>query len=97
MVYEHIPGRPRINITSANEHVPEIEGQIRVFKKITRAVRQSLTLNKTPNLLAIYIVFTVVRMLNYFPFKHMPRGARINLTSSNEHVPEIERQIRVFK
>ena len=22
MVYEHIPGRPRINITSTNEHVP---------------------------------------------------------------------------
>ena len=27
----------------------------------------------------------------------MPGGPRVNLTSANEHVPEIKRKIRVFK
>ena len=62
-------GGGRINITSANELVPCIEHQIRVVKERTRSVRHSLTLNKIPKILTIYIVFTVVRMLKYLPVK----------------------------
>ena len=62
MVYKHIPGRPMINITSANEHVPDIERRIRFVKERTRDVRHVLPFNKTPKLLTIYIFFTVVRM-----------------------------------
>ena len=69
MVYEHMPGGPRINITSANEHVPEIERQIKVVKERTRYVKHNLPFNKIPKIITIYIVFTVVRMLNYFPVK----------------------------
>ena len=69
MVYKHMLGGPRINLTSANEHVPEIELRIRFFKEITRAVRHSLTLNKIPKLFSIYIFFKVVRMINYLPIK----------------------------
>ena len=69
MVYEHMPGGPMINLTIANEHLPYIERQIRVVKERTRSVRHRLTFNKTTKLITIYIVFTVVMMLNYFPFK----------------------------
>ena len=69
MIYKNIPGRPRINITSANENVPDIECQIRVVQEKTRSVRHSLTFNKIPNILTIYIVFTVFRMINYLPIK----------------------------
>ena len=69
VVYENIPEVPRINPTSANEHIPDIERWIRVFKYRTRAGGYILPFNKTPKLLTIYIVFAVVRMLNYFPLK----------------------------
>ena len=69
MVYKHIPGGPRINLTSENEHIQEIGRQIRAIKEITRAVRYSLPFNKTPKLITIYIVFTFVRMLNFLPVK----------------------------
>ena len=42
MIYEHTPGGPSINITSANEHVPDIETQIIFVKDKTRAVRHSI-------------------------------------------------------
>ena len=67
MIYEHTPGGPSINITSANEHVPDIETQIIFVKDKTRAVRHSIHFNKIHKILIIYIVFTVVSMINYFP------------------------------
>ena len=69
MVYKHMPEVTMTNLTSANEHVPDIERQTRVVKERTRSVSHSLPFNKTPKLLTIYIVFTVVRMLNYLPVK----------------------------
>ena len=66
MIYNHMPGGPRINITIANEHIPYIEHQIRLVQQRTRAVRHRLPLNKTLKLFTIYIVFTVFRMINYF-------------------------------
>ena len=69
MIYDPMSGRPRINLNFSNEQVPKIERQIRVVKQRTISVRHILTFNNTPKLLTIYIVFTVVRMLKYFPFK----------------------------
>ena len=60
---------PRINIISANEHVREIERRIVVVKKKARSARHRLPFNKIPKLFTIYIFFTVVRMINYFPVK----------------------------
>ena len=69
MVYESIPGGARINIPSANEHVTDIEHQIRVVNERSIAVNHSLPFNKIHKLLTIYIVFTVFRMLKYLSFK----------------------------
>ena len=32
IIYDHMPGGPRINLTNANEHVPNMEHQIIVVK-----------------------------------------------------------------
>ena len=64
-----MPGKPSINIKSANENYPEIECQIWVVKEKTRSVRHILTFKNNPKLLTIYIVFAVVRMINYLPVK----------------------------
>jgi hypothetical protein len=64
-----MPGGPRVNLTSANEHVPEIERRIRVVKERARSSRHSLPFNRIPRLLTIYIVFKAVKLLNYFPPK----------------------------
>ena len=69
MVYENIPGGPRINITSAKKHVSDIKRLLRVVKERTRAVRHNLHFNKSLKLLTLYIAFTVVRMLKYLPVK----------------------------
>ena len=61
-------GVPSINITSSNEHVPDIELLIRAVKDIKRAVRHICPLNKKNEILTIYIVFTVVRVLRYLRF-----------------------------
>jgi hypothetical protein len=64
-----MPGGPRVNLASANEHVPEIERRIRVVNKRSRSARHSLPFNKIPKLLVIYIVFYAVKLLNHFPAK----------------------------
>jgi hypothetical protein len=64
-----MPGGPRVNLASANEHVPEIERRIRVVKERSRSIRHSLPFNKIPKLLIIYIVFYAVQLLNHFPAK----------------------------
>jgi hypothetical protein len=64
-----MPNGPRVNLASANEHVPEIERRIRVVKEWCRATRHSLPFNRIPALLVIYIVFNAVRLLNHFPTK----------------------------
>ena len=64
-----MPGGPRINLKSANEHVPYIELQIRVVKERTRTFRHSLLFSNISNLLTVYIVFTAVNMINYLPVK----------------------------
>ena len=64
-----MPGGPRVNLTSANEHVPEIERRIRVVKERCRAIRHGLPYNKIPAILTTWIVFNAVRILNHFPVK----------------------------
>ena len=66
---ESLPGGPIVNLAASNEHVPEIERRIRVVKERTRAVRHGLPFKRIPKLLTIYIVFNVVKMVNYFPTK----------------------------
>jgi hypothetical protein len=74
---QSMPGGPKVNLTSANEHVPEIERRIRVVKERARSFRYSLPLNRIPKLLTIHIVFVALKLLNHFP----PKG-RISNTIS---------------
>ena len=64
-----LPGGPTVNLASAHEHVPEIERRIRVVKERCRASRHNLPFKRIPKLLTIYIVFNVVKLLNFFPTK----------------------------
>ncbi len=64
-----MPGGPRVNLASSNEHVPEIERRIRVVKERARAVRHSLPFSRIPKLLMIHLIFNCVKLLNHFPAK----------------------------
>ena len=66
---ESLPGGPVVNLAASSEHVPEIERRTRVVKERCRAVRHGLPFQRIPKLLTIYIVFNVVKMLNFFPTK----------------------------
>ena len=66
---ESLPGGPRVNLASSNEHVPTIERRIRVVKERCRASRHSLPFDRIPKLLTIHIVFQSVKLLNFFPTK----------------------------
>ena len=58
-----------MNLTSTNEHVPEIYIRIRVVKERARCIRHSLLFNRIPRPLLIYIIFVSVKMINNFPTK----------------------------
>jgi hypothetical protein len=58
-----------VNLTSANEHVPEIERRMRVVNERCRATRHSLPFHTIPKLMTIHIVLNVVKLLNFFPTK----------------------------
>jgi hypothetical protein len=64
-----MPGGPMVNLTSANEHVPEIEQRIWVVKERCRATRHSLPYERIPKLITIHIVLNVFKLLNFFPTK----------------------------
>ena len=64
-----LPGGPMINLTSANEHVPEIKRKIRVVKEICRAARHSLPFQRIPKILTIHIVLQTLKLLNLFATK----------------------------
>ena len=64
-----MPRGPRLNVTSADEHVPEIERRIRVVKERARAIRHSLPFDRIPRLMTTHMILTVVKILNYFPTK----------------------------
>jgi hypothetical protein len=64
-----MPDGPRVNLASANEHVPDIERRIRVVKERVRSARHSLPFNTVPKLIMIHIIFHCVKLLNHFPAK----------------------------
>jgi hypothetical protein len=66
---DSIPGRPVVNLASANEHVTEIERRIGVVKELCRATRHSLPFERTPKIMTIHIVLNVVKLLIFFPTK----------------------------
>jgi hypothetical protein len=58
-----------VNLASANEHVPKIERRIRVVKERFQATRHSLPFEWIPKIMAIHIVFNVVKLLIFSPTK----------------------------
>jgi hypothetical protein len=67
---ESVRSGPKVNLVSANEHLPDIERCIRVVKELCRATRHSLPFHTIPKLMTIHIVLNVAKMLNFF----RPRG-----------------------
>jgi hypothetical protein len=72
---ESMTGGPKVNLASANEHVPEIKWRIRVVKERCRATRHSLPYERIPKLMTIHIVLNVVKLLNF----SQPRAAYLTL------------------
>ena len=64
-----MPAGPRVNLTSADEHVPEIERHNRVVKERSRSFCHSLLFNRIPKLMIIHAILNIAKMLNYFPKK----------------------------
>ena len=64
-----LPGAPRLNLASANEHEPFVERRIRVINERIRSIRHSLPFRAIPKTMTTYMVFYVVKLLNYFPAK----------------------------
>ena len=58
---------PMVNLTSANELVPKIEGRILVVKESCRSTRHSLPFMRLPVILTINILLNNVKLLGYFP------------------------------
>mmetsp|Transcript_37239 Transcript_37239/g.52594 ORF Transcript_37239/g.52594 Transcript_37239/m.52594 type:complete len:384 (+) Transcript_37239:225-1376(+) len=61
-----IPGGPRVNLASANEHVPAIDRRIRVVKERVWVLCHSVPFTRIPKILTIHIVFVAVKILNFF-------------------------------
>ncbi len=62
-------GAPKLNLSSANEHVPEIDRKIWVIKEPVRAVVYSLPVNALPPVVLVNAVLFVTKQLNLFPVK----------------------------
>ena len=56
-----------LNITAANEHVPQVERQIRVIKERVRAIRHSLPFQYLPVLMLVELTYFSTMWLNAFP------------------------------
>jgi hypothetical protein len=69
-----------LNTTSANEHVPKIERQIRVIKERVRATRHTLPFKVLPLIMLIELVYSSIPWINAFPPKG---GASTNLGPRN--------------
>jgi hypothetical protein len=64
-----LPGAPRLNLASANEHKPYIERKIQVVKEQTCCICHSLPFASLLVQLVTYMIFYAVKLLNYFPVK----------------------------
>jgi hypothetical protein len=58
-----------LNTTAANEHVPKIEGQIRVIKERVRATRHTLPFKVIPLTMLIELIYSSTLWINAFPPK----------------------------
>jgi hypothetical protein len=56
-----------LNTTAASEHVPDVEGQIRVIKERSRAIRSMLPFKAIPGRIIIELVYYDAFWLNVFP------------------------------
>ena len=56
-----------LNVSAANEHVPQIEQQIRVVKECIQATKHSLPFTMMPLLMIVKMVYNAVKWLNAFP------------------------------
>ena len=65
-IIQNIPAGPRVNLTSANEHAPEIERRIHVVKERSCAFCHSLLFNRIPKLMTIHAILNIAKVLNYF-------------------------------
>jgi hypothetical protein len=66
---ETVYGAPKLNLVSANKHVPEIERKIWVIKERVRAVFYSIPFNSLPAWMLVHAVLFVTKQLNLFPVK----------------------------
>jgi hypothetical protein len=57
----------RLNITAADEHIPDIERQIRTMKERARAVRSTLPFKRLPARMIIELVHFSTLWINAFP------------------------------
>jgi hypothetical protein len=62
-------GAPKLNLASANKHVPEIESKIWVIKERVTAVIYSIPFNSLPAQMLVHAVLFVTEQLNLFPVK----------------------------
>ena len=69
LIQSELYGGPKLNLASANKHVPEIKRKIRVIKERVLAVRYSLPCNAIPALVTTHAVLFVTKQLNLFPVK----------------------------
>jgi hypothetical protein len=67
---EHLADlRINLNITSRNEHVPEVERYIRTLKERTRSIYNTLPFKEMPARMVIEMVYACNFWLNSFPHK----------------------------
>jgi hypothetical protein len=59
----------QLNVTSADEHVPEIEWYICTVKERCRAIFNTLPFTKMSNVIVVHMVYFSVFWLNIFPVK----------------------------
>ena len=60
---------PRMNLTSANYNVPEVEWRIRLVKEIIRATIHIINFHRIPNLMRTHAILSIGKILNYFTTK----------------------------
>jgi hypothetical protein len=60
-------GAPKLNLASANKHIPKIERKIWVIKERVRAVIYSIPFKSLPARMLVHTVLFVTKQLNLFP------------------------------
>jgi hypothetical protein len=65
-----LPHGPRVNLTSANEHIPEAERHICTLKERVWSLCHSLHYTKLPPIILTHMVLHCIKLLSYFPPKN---------------------------